>query len=255
MTGNTIANDVEIKKAVRERYAGLAQGAGGCCGDGGSSTAVALYTREELQNLPATVTEAAAGCGNPLREGDVAPGDTVLDLGSGGGIDCFRAARLVGPEGRVIGVDMTPEMVALARDNGARLGVENVEFRLGEIERMPVDDGSVDLIISNCVVNLSTDKDAVFREAFRVLRPGGRLSVSDIVLVGELSESEHGSLDSWADCVAGALPRETYLAKLARAGFVEVEAVDEGRIGSDGCGGLNATSLKVKAAKPRSALR
>ena len=255
MTGSKTVRDVEIKKAVRERYAGLAQGAAGCCGDGSSSTAATLYTREELSNLPATVTEAAAGCGNPLLASDVAPGETVLDLGSGGGIDCFRAARLVGPEGRVIGVDMTPEMVALAQGNRARLGVDNVEFRLGEIERMPVDDGSVDLVISNCVINLSPDKDAVFREAFRALRPGGRLSVSDIVLVGELPETERESMESWAACVAGALPRDTYLAKLAGAGFVDIEAVDEGRLGADGCGGPSATSLKVKAVKPGSAPR
>jgi arsenite methyltransferase len=248
MASSDTAQEIEIKKAVRERYAGLAQGAAGCCGDGSSSVAVALYTKEELANLPLTVTEAAAGCGNPMTESDVAPGETVLDLGSGGGIDCFRAARLVGPEGRVIGVDMTPEMVALATDNSTRLGVDNVEFRLGEIERMPVDDGSVDLVISNCVINLSPDKDAVFREAFRALRPGGRLSVSDIVLMGELSEAEQG-MDSWTACIAGALPRDSYLAKLASAGFVDIEAVDE-RLGADGCGGQNATSLKVKAVKP-----
>jgi len=259
--------DERIKKAVRDAYGGIArrfvgepQGAAqtGCCGPspapeeeagqaaqagccGSSEAAVAqtaatrFYSAEELADLPESVTEASLGCGNPLAIAGLQPGEVVLDLGSGGGIDCFLAARKVGPEGRVIGLDMTPDMIKLARRNAKKLGVTNVDFRFGEMEDMPLPDGSVDVIISNCVVNLSPDKDAVFREAHRVLRPGGRLSISDIVVDGDLPQFIRSRLDAWAGCIAGALDERVYLDKIRAAGFERVEvlsreggAVDEG---------------------------
>jgi len=173
--------------------------------------------------LPESVTEASLGCGNPLAIADLKPGETVLDLGSGGGIDCFLAARQVGPEGQVIGLDMTPDMIRLARRNAKKIGVTNVDFRFGEMEDMPLPDGSVDVIISNCVVNLSPDKDAVFREAYRVLRPGGRLSISDIVVDGDLPTMIRNSLNAWAGCIAGALDEAGYLGKIRAAGFERLE--------------------------------
>ena len=171
------------------------------------------------------MTEASLGCGNPLAIAGLQPGEVVLDLGSGGGIDCFLAAKKVGPEGRVIGLDMTPDMIKLARRNAKKMGVTNVDFRYGEMEEMPLPDESVDVIISNCVINLSPDKDAVFREAFRVLRPGGRLSVSDIVVDGDLPQSIRSQLDAWAGCVAGALDESVYLDKIRAAGFEQVEVL------------------------------
>ena len=159
------------------------------------------------------------GCGNPVALASLRPGETVLDLGSGGGIDCFLAARKVGPEGRVIGVDMTAEMIHLARENAQKSGLKNVEFRLGEIENLPLEDGSVDAVISNCVINLSTDKERVFREIYRVLKPGGRMMVSDIVLDGELPAKVKDSVAAYTGCIGGALKRDDYLAAIVKAGF------------------------------------
>lgn len=169
------------------------------------------------------MTMAAAGCGNPTAIAALKPGEAVLDLGSGGGIDCFLAAQQVGPSGRVIGVDMTPEMVSLARQNALGTGATNVEFRLGEMEHLPVESGTVDVVISNCVINLSPDKATVFAEALRVLKPGGRFSVSDIVLVGTLPEGMRQNLELWGSCIPGALEKDVFLRDLATAGFVEVE--------------------------------
>ncbi len=161
------------------------------------------------------------------------PGETVLDLGSGGGIDCFLAARRVGPGGRVIGVDMTEEMIRLARENAEKSGLKNVEFRLGEIEKLPLEDNSVDVAISNCVINLSPDKEQVFREVYRVLKPGGRLMVSDIVLDGELSQRVRESTAAYTGCIGGALPRQEYLAAMTKAGFSDVEIVAESGVPVD----------------------
>jgi len=204
-----------------------------CCG--ASQTAVTdtaadkaagrFYGADDLAGLPGSVTEASLGCGNPLAIAALQPGEVVLDLGSGGGIDCFLAARKVGPTGRVIGLDMTPDMVKLARRNAKKMGVSNVDFRFGEMEEMPLPDAAVDVIISNCVINLSPDKDAVFAEAYRVLRPGGRLSVSDIVVDGDLPQYIRGRLDAWAGCVAGALDEAVYLSKIWAAGFERVEVL------------------------------
>jgi arsenite methyltransferase len=190
-----------------------------CCG------ASRIYTSRELAGLPASVTNASLGCGNPLAIASLRPGEVVLDLGAGGGIDCFLAARQVGPIGRVIGLDMTPEMVKLARRNARKMGMTNVDFRYGEMEEIPLPDGEVDVVISNCVINLSPDKDAVFGEAFRVLRPGGRLNVSDMVTQGQLPAAVRQRLDAWAGCLAGALDEQVYLDKIRAAGFVDVEVV------------------------------
>ncbi|MBM4429597.1 MAG: arsenite methyltransferase [Chloroflexi bacterium] len=199
-----------------------------CCGSAETATvasAATLYAADEIADLPDSVTDISLGCGNPTAIAGLQPGEVVLDLGSGGGIDCFLAAKKVGPQGRVIGLDMTPDMVKLAQRNAKKLGAWNVEFRLGEMEDMPLPDSSVDVIISNCVINLSPDKDAVFAEAYRVLRPGGRMSVSDIVLQGELPPSLHQRLDVWTSCVAGALDEADYLGKMRAAGFEDVEVL------------------------------
>ena len=201
-----------------------------CCGPSeaaveSTGTAVRLYSVGELAGLPDSVTDVALGCGNPTAITELRPGETVLDLGSGGGIDCFLAAKKVGPEGQVIGLDMTPDMIKLARRNAKKIGATNVEFRYGEMEDIPLPDEAVDAIISNCVINLSPDKDAVFGEAYRVLRPGGRMSVSDIVIHGELPQSLRDRLDAWAGCIAGALDESVYLSKIRAAGFEEVEVL------------------------------
>jgi arsenite methyltransferase len=238
MTIPTPTDATTIKEQVRQHYGEIADKVQGgitasCCGPaadscscGDTSSQIELldtmYDVQDTAGLPETVTEASLGCGNPTAIASLRPGETVLDLGSGGGIDCFIAARQVGPTGHVIGLDMTPEMLRLANTNKAKIGADNVEFRQGEIERMPVDDASVDIIISNCVINLSPDKDAVFAEAFRVLKPGGRLAVSDIVTRGTLPEALRRSIEAWAGCIAGALDEDEYLAKIRNAGFADV---------------------------------
>jgi arsenite methyltransferase len=247
----------KIKEAVRQSYGGIARrfaeerdlGAGrsSCCGPQTSasccgpsevtaqttSAAARFYSSEELDHLPDSVTDSSLGCGNPLALAELQPGEVVLDLGSGGGIDCFLAARQVGPEGKVIGLDMTPDMIKLARRNAKKIGATNVDFRYGEMEDMPLPDASVDAVISNCVINLSPDKDAVFAEAFRVLRPGGRLSVSDVVVDGELPPAIRSRLDAWAGCVAGALDEAVYLDKIRAAGFGEVEVLSRSHAAAD----------------------
>lgn len=224
----------DVRTHVRDRYAQIASEfnpgeTASCCGPADSdccstdsSNFVQLYEIPEVTDLPDEVTGLSLGCGDPVTLAALEPGQTVLDLGSGGGIDCFLAARKVGPTGRVIGVDMTPAMLDKARANKEKMGVENVDFRLGEIENLPVGDERVDVIISNCVINLSPDKPQVFREAFRVLKPGGKLAVSDIVTDGPLPTAIKSSLSAWAGCVAGALDVRDYLAAVEDAGFVDV---------------------------------
>jgi SAM-dependent methyltransferase len=190
-----------------------------------AGVATTLYSPDQLSDLPASVTAIALGCGNPTAIAGLHPGQTVLDLGSGGGIDCFLAARRVGPTGRVIGLDMTTDMIRLARRNARKLGLTNVEFRWGEIEEMPVEDSSVDVVISNCVINLSPDKPQVFREAQRVLRPGGELAVSDMVFETLIPDTLRGDLDSWAGCVAGAWLESDYVEAIRQAGFQDVDIV------------------------------
>ena len=225
----------DIRTVVREKYGAIAQGAkvgaGGCCGpecgcgSGDVLTAIG-YSADQAAAIPAGA-DLGLGCGNPLQHAAVKPGETVLDLGSGAGIDCFLAARETGPTGRVIGVDMTPPMIVKARANLAKSGFKNVEFRLGEIEHLPVADASVDVIISNCVVNLSPDKPQVFREALRVLKPGGRLLVSDLVLTRPLTPAMQQNVDLYVGCVAGASLKDDYLGMMRTAGFRDVEVVSE----------------------------
>ena len=222
---------------------------GGCCGPGDVDRGLKIYAQDEVAGLPSEAIAASAGCGNPIALAGLRPGERVLDLGSGGGIDCFLAARRVGDSGHVIGLDMTPEMLELAWKNQARLGFTNVEFIQGEMEDIPLPDAGVDVVISNCVVCLSPDKDAVFREAFRVLTPGGRMHVSDM-----MAQSPEGPSitdpDAWVSCVAGAEYRDVYLARLRRAGFREVEITDEGVTFDDEGVPRDVASVKVVARKP-----
>jgi arsenite methyltransferase len=227
----------DIRTAVRERYAATARGEQGCCGGGAKSSccggsaadeqsAAIGYTAEQLAALPEGAN-LGLGCGNPTAIAALKEGETVVDLGSGGGIDCFLAARRVGATGRVIGVDMTPDMLDRARNAARRSGAANVEFRLGEIEHLPLGDASADVVISNCVINLSPNKRQVFREAFRVLRGGGRVAVSDIVLDAELPDALRANLTLYAGCISGALLRDQYLEAMRLAGFADVRVVGE----------------------------
>src|SRR5437867_539439 len=223
-------SDQDIKALVKEKYAQVAlrvvSGGNGCCGStgaGGAGDPITsnLYAADETAGLPAEAVTASLGCGNPTALAQLNPGETVLDLGSGGGIDVLLSARRVGPTGKAYGLDMTEEMLALARENQRKAGVENAEFLKGEIEQIPLPDNSVDVIISNCVINLSADKDRVLTEAFRVLRPGGRFAVSDVVVRGEVPAPIRRNVELWIGCVAGALGEEGYRTKLGRAGFEE----------------------------------
>src|SRR3989442_6007632 len=222
-------SDQDIKALVKEKYAQVAlrvvSGGSGCCGSTGTGDPITsnLYVADETAGLPAEAVTASLGCGNPTALAQLNPGETVLDLGSGGGIDVLLSARRVGPIGKAYGLDMTEEMLALARENQRKAGVENVEFLKGEIEQIPLPNNSVDVIISNCVINLSADKDRVLAEAFRVLRPGGRFAVSDVVVRGEVPASIRRNMELWIGCVAGALGEEEYRTKLARAGFEEIK--------------------------------
>jgi arsenite methyltransferase len=266
----------EIREFVRERYGarareriekleerqeelGVSAAESSCCGPAATDSSCCapaeaqtlaqplvelFYSPEELKDLPEEAL-SSLGCGNPTAIAGLKEGEHVLDLGSGGGLDCFLAAQKVGPAGRVAGLDMTPDMLDLARRNAKKVGLSNVEFHQGEMERMPFPDSSFDVIISNCVINLSADKDAVFRESFRVLRPGGRVRVSDIVWLRAPTEKERSDVESWASCVAGALMVDEYAAKLSAAGFSDVRA----RLRDDG-GGRGFTSAYVEADKP-----
>lgn len=215
------------REQVRRKYAELALTGQGCCDDPGFGAE--LYGDADTAALPEQAVSASLGCGNPTAVAELSEGETVLDLGSGGGIDVILSARRVGPAGMAYGVDMTDEMLDLARRNAAEAGVANVEFREGHIEDIPLDEATVDVVISNCVINLSADKPAVLREMFRVLRPGGRIGVSDVVADNDLSELERGERGSWVGCIAGALSFAEYEQGLAAAGFVDisVEATHE----------------------------
>ena len=237
--GITMQNQ-DIKSTVKDRYAAVARGetqgrnAEGasccapktsCCGGPAMEDTISKsigYTDDDLQAVPEGAN-LGLGCGNPTALAGLQPGETVIDLGAGAGFDCFLAANQVGPHGHVIGIDMTPDMVEKATENAEKGGYRQVEFRLGEIENIPVKDQTADFIISNCVINLSPDKPAVFREAFRVLKPGGRMAVSDIVLLGPLPERVQTSAGAYSACIAGALPKEDYLQAIANAGFENIE--------------------------------
>lgn len=218
----------ELREAVREHYAATArsvsEGTGaGCCGPSGDPLAIANYDPDALTDLPRDAVLASLGCGNPTALAELKAGETVLDLGSGGGIDVLLSAKRVGPTGYVYGLDMTDEMLELAEKNRQAAGIDNVQFLKGHIEEIPLPDNSVDVLISNCVINLSGDKDTVLREAFRVLRPGGRFAVSDIVIQGKLVPAVRHSLEAWSACVAGALTDSEYREKLAAAGFSDID--------------------------------
>ncbi len=253
----------EIKQAVVERYGAFAREklaevsappaeAESCCGSGSAKQqqlAERIYGIEDLSRVPEELAEMSRGCGNPLAIAELKPGEAVLDLGSGAGLDCFLAAQAVGPTGRVVGLDMNEDMLRLARRNAGRVGASNVEFRQGEMEAMPFGEAEFDVIISNCVINLSLDKDAVFREALRVLKPGGRLRVSDIAWTRQPSPEEVQNLD-WAGCVAGALTADDYRARLEAAGFTGVRI---NMTVTDGAGNADITATRPGGAEDATA--
>jgi len=232
----------EVRKVVRKGYAQVARSGSSCCAPqnpccGATNVTADIskkigYTDEDIQSVPEGAN-LGLGCGNPVALASLKEGEVILDLGSGAGFDCFLAANSVGKTGKVIGTDMTPEMVEKARENAHKGGYENVEFRLGEIENLPVADNYVDVIISNCVINLSPDKGRVFQEAFRVLKPGGRLMVSDMVLVSELPDSIKNSVAAYIGCLAGAIMQDEYVEAIKAAGFKQVRIVDETSLATD----------------------
>ncbi len=257
----TIHDAEQIKIAVREHYADLVKSGESCCTSSnccdteidieasltGESANQNGYTDVQLSSIPDDAVENSFGCGNPLMYADICEGDVVLDLGSGAGIDVLLAASLVGESGRAIGVDMTPEMIEKARNNAEEAGAKNVEFRLGEIESMPVEEESVDWIISNCVINLAPDKDIVFREVYRVLKPGGRLLVSDIV-ANHLPKWLRSTISNWANCISGALPEDQYLDSIRRSGLEEIQVFSKSPYAK--IGKVEVASIKVGALKP-----
>ena len=239
-----MSESIQIHEVVKERYGAIASGtASSCCGgDDGCGCNTQLYDNNLLEGLPADVTNISLGCGDPVTIAGLHAGEVVLDLGSGGGIDCFLAARQVGENGYVIGVDMTPAMLDKANANKLKMGVQNVEFRRGQIEALPVQDNTIDVIMSNCVINLSPDKQAVFREAFRVLKPGGRIAVSDIVTEGDFSAELQADTTKWAECVTGAIDVVAYTGYMREAGFSNIQVVDKNN--ADGI-------IEVKPGMPR----
>ena len=270
MTTHISADD--IHEVVRDKYGRIAEtfepnvqaaccssdaGANACCGDESDALFTNLYSADTSW-LPEDVTGLSLGCGDPITLAALEPGQTVLDLGSGGGIDCFMAARQVGDTGHVIGVDMTPAMIEKANRNKAKVGLSNVEFRYGQIEKMPVDDDTVDVIISNCVINLSPNKTAVFREAFRVLKPGGKLAVSDIVTQGQFTEAERSDMAAWTGCITGAEDVADYVAAMRSAGFTTISVRDKANpdvelaASAKEPGAARAFSGRITAVKPSS---
>ena len=252
----------EIKQLVRDSYGAIARNvielapdqdtnknAQGCCVPTIEDQSLRIYSEAETKGLPAAAVVASAGCGNPTALAGLRRGERVLDLGSGGGIDCFLAAQRVGEEGHVIGLDMTPDMLELARKNQAKLGLANVEFIQGEMENIPLPDASVDVVISNCVVCLSPDKDAVFQESFRVLAPEGRMHISDMMAHSALSPAPTDP-EAWVSCVAGAEDREMYLGRLRKAGFMEIQVTEDTVRFPEEEAPQNVTSVKVVARKP-----
>ncbi|MFQ5863875.1 MAG: arsenite methyltransferase [bacterium] len=225
----------KIKTVVREGYAKIAQQGSSCCGSSNSTADISKrvgYTEDELKAVPENAN-LGLGCGNPVALASLTEGETVVDLGSGAGFDCFLAANKVGKHGKVIGVDMTPEMLDKARTNAKKGDYTNVEFRLGEIENLPVADNFADVVISNCVINLSPDKRRVFIEAFRVLKPGGRVMISDIVLTKELPDFIKNSIEAYIGCVSGAMLKDEYIEIIKQAGFQEIRIIDETSLPSE----------------------
>lgn len=256
-------NEPNVKEVVRDKYGQAAlrvtSGEGGCCGSRASDNEACcdpitsnLYDGTQKGEIPDTALKASLGCGNPTALAELKPGEIVLDLGSGGGIDVLLSARRVGPTGKAYGLDMTDEMLALAEENKRKSGLTNVQFLKGEIENIPLPENSIDVIISNCVINLSGDKDRVLAEAFRVLKPGGRFAVSDVVVKGEVPEQIRKNMELWIGCVAGALSEEDYAAKLGQAGFDHIE-IEPTRIYEieDASSFLSGHGLDVEAAAPQ----
>jgi SAM-dependent methyltransferase len=247
----------EVKKFVKDRYARIASTGDSCCSSCVNPTDLVEqvksvgYSKQEIESIPETAM-MGLGCGNPTALAELREGETVLDLGSGGGLDVFLAAQKVGEKGKVIGVDMTPEMVEKARENAKKGNYKNVEFRIGEIENLPVGDDSIDVIISNCVINLTPDKLAAYKEAFRVLMPNGRILISDLVTEGKLPEDVRQSFEAWAECIAGALEKQEYLNTIKQAGFKDVTIVAEHPFGEPGMDDRltgKIISIQVKAYK------
>ncbi len=245
----------KIKEFVKKRYGKIAENGKSCCPSCGSSSLIKQakligYSEEDIKNIP-EVSNMGLGCGNPVALAKLKEGEIVLDLGSGGGIDVFFASKKVGPKGKVIGIDMTEKMIKKSRETAKKYGYKNVEFRLGEIENLPVENNSVDAIISNCVINLSPDKEKVFREAYRVIKPSGRIMISDLVTVGNLPDEVKKSFDAWAGCVAGALEKNDYLDKIRKAGFKNVRIISESSYDIDVSKKLKGkiTSVKVEGYK------
>ncbi len=243
----------DIYQAIRKRYGGKAQSNPSCCDGEPSCSGEKIYA-SDLSELPAEVTDGSLGCGDPIALAGLEPGQAVLDLGSGGGLDCFLAARQVGDKGTVIGVDMTPEMIRKSERNRDRLGLQNVEFREGQIEQLPVDDNSIDVVISNCVINLSPDKRAVLNDAFRVLKPGGRLAVSDLVRHGQIGRIRRSFLEAWSGCMAGTEEVSDLVSMLERAGFTRISirtrAGDPLQAGAPGPSRGKILSAQIEAVKP-----
>ena len=258
----TDIKETDIKEVVKEKYGQAAlrvkTGGSSCCGaspaglSGCDPITSNLYDASQSEQIPEEAMLASLGCGNPTALAQLSPGDIVLDLGSGGGIDVLLSARRVGPTGKAYGLDMTEEMLALANENKRKAGAENVEFLKGEIEQIPLPDNSVDVVISNCVINLAADKDRVLREAFRVLKPGGRFAVSDVVTRGEISAAIRQSVLLWVGCVAGALDDIEYRAKLAAAGFEQID-IEPTRVfhAEDAREMLSAEGIDVEAIAPQ----
>jgi arsenite methyltransferase len=238
----------EIKKTVKEAYSEMAKSSCSCCKKDAESISKSIgYSEEDISSVPEA--NLGLGCGNPTALGMIKEGETVLDLGSGAGFDCFLASKKVGAAGNVIGVDMTEEMIEKARSIAKKHDYHNVEFRLGDIESLPVDDKSVDVVISNCVINLAPDKDVVFKEAYRVLKKGGRMYVSDIVLLKELSEEQRNDKDLLSGCVAGALLKQDYIERIKKAGF-KVNVLSEDKdISKTQYNGIALESIKIEATK------
>ena len=238
-----LRDQTEIREAVRERYAAAATNNRGCCGDGGVF-GEALYQVDDRATVPGAAIELSLGCGNPTAVADLHEGETVLDLGSGSGTDVLLSARRVGPTGRAYGLDMTDEMLDLARRNAAEAGVRNAQFLKGYIEDVPLPDGSVDVVISNCVINLSGDKRKVIHEAARVLRAGGRFAVSDVIADPGMDAATRGDMAQWTGCIAGALTRSEFESALHDAGFADIEMIETHRVHE------HAASAIVRARKP-----
>lgn len=255
-----MSQDHDIHAAVQSRYARLVeqaneviplQQATSCCGDGTDECGCGSGYLVDLSEVPSEVAEFSLGCGDPISIAELQPGEVVVDLGSGGGLDAFLASKRVGEKGLVVGIDMTPQMVERAMQSRDKQGITNVEFKLGKIEDMPLPKDFADVIISNCVINLAPEKKAVFEEAFRVLKSGGRFAVADIVTRGEMTEVERANMDAWSECMTGAIDVDVYLNQLREVGFVDVQVTHEVDYPTTGRFSVEVLSARITARKPK----